>query len=438
MKTAPLNIFQRLVRHWDTVHPYNAAQVLKIRGPGNHLQVQQAWHDTLAALGLGPVCITGRRYRYESVNGDVAEHAVSALNGQTNLESYLTGELNRRFTSGELPMRPFMLQRDGYYYLGLVYQHWIADSVSIRLLLKEWFLRLYDHSESRRLPVIIPQGGYWKFFGPHRSRWRLGEQILTFLRANTQFRRVRKLQTLGSTDFSMQFALHRVPAGLIQRLLRAARAQGATLNDLFVAAMARVCDKHLPFRYSPQRQDMALGLIVDLRARSAACLHDAFGLFLGFVSVICRRRDLYQWPRLVKAIAAQTKKQKHTDEARASVVWMCAALAASRFVPKRKTFRFYRKHMPLAGGISNVNLNTCWAHRYHPDPLMEYIRVSPTGPMVPLVFTTTTLGEDFHFGLTYRRSLIADQTAQMIAGEFVQHLQELADSRHEPGHRIQE
>ena len=72
---------------------------------------------------------------------------------------------------------------------------------------------------------------------------------------------------------------------------------------------------------------------------------------------------------------------------------MLAATAVDRFIPNRDLYHFYRKELPMLGGLSNVTLNDTWAARYHPDPLREYIRVSPTGPLVPLVFLgPTTLG----------------------------------------------
>ena len=168
-------------------------------------------------------------------------------------------------------------------------------------------------------------------------------------------------------------------------------------------------------------------MIVDLRARSRRDMSRVFGLFLGFANVICRREDLREWPRLVRQIARQTRIHKQTDSPQASAVWMFAALAAARFVPIHKTFRFYRKHMPLAAGISNVNLNRTWAAAYHPSPILQYIRVSPTGPMVPLVFTLTTLGEDLSLGLTYRSTLFSDELAQKIAATFLSRFAQLAE-----------
>ena len=80
----------------------------------------------------------------------------------------------------------------------------------------------------------------------------------------------------------------------------------------------------------------------------------------------------------------------------------------------------------MSGGLSNVTLNETWAAQYHPDPLREYLRVSPTGPLVPLVFSTTTLGERLFIAMTYRHSLLSrDRPGQMLDA-FIERLAGLA------------
>ena len=93
--------------------------------------------------------------------------------------------------------------------------------------------------------------------------------------------------------------------------------------------------------------------------------------------------------------------------------------------PQQRT-DFYRKWMPLAAGISNINLNLSWAAAYHPAPLLDYLRVTPTGPMLPLVFTTTTIGRKFHVALTRRSALVDDRSAALLISTFLRQLTETA------------
>ena len=53
MESATLNVFQRLVRQWDSMHPYNAAQVMCLSRAPDHQTLTDAWHETLAELGGG-------------------------------------------------------------------------------------------------------------------------------------------------------------------------------------------------------------------------------------------------------------------------------------------------------------------------------------------------------------------------------------------------
>ena len=58
--------------------------------------------------------------------------------------------------------------------------------------------------------------------------------------------------------------------------------------------------------------------------------------------------------------------------------------------------------------------------------LLDYVRVSPCGPMMPVVFTPTTIGDSLNVGLTCRDSVVPPSLAPQLAGRFIERLQELA------------
>lgn len=426
----PLNTFQRLVRQWDHIHPYNAAQVLKLNGPADAQRSSAAWEQTLEALGLGRVTITHNRVMHHSLNGEMERFPVRVLSADSCLCTDISAQLNTPFDdAASPPFRPFILNRGDHHYLGVVYHHWVADSVSIRLLLREWFLRLYAPAEARKMPISHAPGGYWSIFGSHRANWALVEGLLTSVRWTARNRRVARIEHPQVNDFTARFSLHEAGAGLVEPLLAYARRHSATLNDLFLAVVAQACNQFVPLRRTTRRTDLALGTIVDLRPYVRRDLSETFGLFLGFTSTLCRPRDMDDFPRLLQHIATQSRLHKETGLPLSSPLRMLAALVVGRFYSRRKMVEFYRKRVPLAGGISNVNLNRTWAARFHPDPLLDYIRVSPTGPMMPLVFTPTTLGQHLHFGLTYRPALIPPDQAQNMASFFLNRLRQIADYR---------
>ena len=425
---APLNVFQRLLLQWDGLHPYNAGQIMKIAGRADAGRLSRAWEETLAELGLGRVRRSGRQFRHEALNGEMERYPVRLLPAGTDLCSFVSDELNRPFDNeAEPPFRPFVLEEGGHHYAGVIYHHWVADSVSIRVLLREWFYRIYAPERARRRPLKHASDGYWSIFGPSRTDWGIGGGLLLSARWSSRNRRVARIEHPGCTDFNVRFSLHRLPGGVLEPLLAFARRNGATLNDLFLAVVAEVCHRLAPLRRTRRRTDLGLGTIVDLRPYSKQDLSDTFGLFLGFTSTICRPADLADFGRLLRTISTQSQLHRKTSAPLSSPLRMLAGLAVGRFLSREKMVEFYRKRIPLAGGISNVNLNRSWAGEFHPDPLLDYIRVSPTGPLLPLVFTPTTLGREMHLGLTHRPAMIDRPRAEEMAGNFARRLREIAN-----------
>ncbi len=101
---------------------------------------------------------------------------------------------------------------------------------------------------------------------------------------------------------------------------------------------------------------------------------------------------------------------------------MLAALAIQRLVRPESMYRFYRKEIPLAAGLSNVNLNGCWANKPKLARVSGYLRISPTGPMAPVVLSVTTLGTTLQLALTYRAKLLSEPQARQMLNSVVERL----------------
>jgi hypothetical protein len=428
MKSVPLNIFQKLMRRWDRVHPYNAAQVMQITGEPQAAQWESAWQATLASTGLGAVVLKGNRYHFNSAaalslsvhhceNRDHGDTAVSRL------ENYLSTEMNRPFDDpNEPPFRPFLIRGDGHFFVGLVYQHWLADSTSIRMLMREWFVRVHDPSKAAQSPLPLASRGYWNTIGPGR-RWGFTQTLVEMTRRHIRMRRVQKIDSTALSDHATRFKLIPAKSGLIDRLRIAAKNRQVKVNDIFLAALLEACAAHVPLQPRKNRRDVAVGSVVDLRPFASESLDGAFGLFLGFTNVIGQPEDIADFDRLLRCVSNQTIRQKKKGVAPASFIWMAAAVSVGSLSKPHELYHFYRKELPLAGGISNVDLSQSWVAHYHPSPLLDYLRISPTGPMTPLVVTTTTLGHQFHLGVTYRTGLISDARAAAVADAFLARLE---------------
>jgi hypothetical protein len=342
-----LNLFQRLVRQWDAIHPYNAAQAIRIQGKADVPAIRTAWHDALGSLGLGRAHVERDRFYFEHLNGQLPRDVVRHVTDQT-LEAFLSRELNRRFDEHDVcPFRPFVLDDDGGQSLHRRrLSPLVADGVSIRGLLRQWFLCHRDPDRARREPLQLAREGYWSLFGPHAGRWTLGDGVLNGLRWTSRFRRVRRMNRKDAEAMSQAVTIRRVEDGLIDCLRDVTRAAGVTLHDLILAAAAEACDKHLPLHSHGVRHDLAMGAIVDLRPQAKVDLSNTFGMFLGFTTTLCRTDDLYDWPRLLRAVATQNAQHKRAGHSQASVLRMAAGLVAGRVLPAERMVDFYRKRVP--------------------------------------------------------------------------------------------
>jgi len=425
MRFVKLNAFQRIMRLWDAVHPYNAIQSFHLAQPFDRTRIEAAWRATLAGLHIGRVVVRGNAYAHIAPPPDDPRAAVHFVSAGTTLCDHLSAEMNMAFPGDDsCPFRAFAITcPDGSQVLGVTYHHWVADSVSIRWLLNEWFLQL--HSPRRPRAMRIAAHGLFKTFGPDVCKWRLDDAVFDMLRYRTRFCRARRIdRPMG--DCAVALSLHHVPDDVITAIGRRARESRVTVNDALLSVISQTVDRCGASPRSGGRDELAVGTVVDLRAMSGIPLSGVFGCFLGFTTTLMRPADLASFPRLLRTVARQNAWHKRTCAAQSSVLRLGVGIAESALVSPRRWAELYRDRMPIAAGISNVNMNRFWAGAHHPVPLLEYYRVAPTGPMIPLLFTFTTLGSKLHFLMTRQTSLIDDARRDMIAQSITRRLIELA------------
>ena len=206
MTRASLNVFQRLIRRWETAHPYNAAQAMQIAGEASLSRVQDAWHQTLECCGLGRVSFVGNHLLHESLNGDGHLYSVEVLARDACLQTHLERELDRPFALDEgCPFRPFVQPGTGSFWFGVSYRHCVADSVSIRLLLRQWLGRYTGELSGLDGPSAIAEHrGYYELFSPRHPR--LDESAMDTMRGFFRFRR--RPQTRAERGRGWQLARH--------------------------------------------------------------------------------------------------------------------------------------------------------------------------------------------------------------------------------------
>jgi hypothetical protein len=357
------HVFQRLAKTWEAVHPYNAGQACRVA------RASRAWPGPGVLHRLAP---------------------------EEDLSRHFTREMNRPFGNDEAPFRPFVQTTADGTWFGVVYRHRVADSFSIRQLMRAWL-----------------DPGYTPNFQSARRSNNPSPNLMSLIRRYGDYRRVRKVHTMGPLDYSVRVKLLEKLVVSVPALLDYARSRGVKLNDVLVAAVAEACARFVPAQCRANRHDIAISSVVDLRNQRER----DFGCYLGFTSAICRPRNLPDWDKLLRRVANEHAGQRSDP----GVLWMRAAELATRFTPPHRLYDFYRKEAPFAAGISNINLGGTWFD----ENVLDYVRVSPTGPMVPLALNVTSHGGNFNASITYRTALFNDWTILEIVEAFQRRLASL-------------
>jgi hypothetical protein len=391
-------------------------------------EITHAWRSTLADLGLGPIHFHDDRVVYERSPQAIANSSPAVMAEDDCLESYLSRQMNQPWEEDTLPFRPFAkLENGSGQIMGVIYRHCASDSYSIRLILREWLTRLHAARAERKSRLLPARRGYWHHYGPYAADWSLLGAMLRQMNALVRMRKCRRVvPPAAGAVVDVRFREYRAPDGLIDALRASARARGAKVNDLFLTAMFLTAAACVPLEPTKRRRDLVIGTIVDLRGQAGRPPGDAFGLFLGFTSTFAGGRILRDKHKLLSAISGQTARLRDAQIPQASQIALATGLLAALMLEDDALQEFYRRRFPLVGGISNVNLRGSWAERFHPDLLDEYVRVSPTGPFMPLVVTPTSLASRLHVGVTTRTSIIDAATTDRIARHFIRELTELA------------
>ena len=111
-----LSPFQRMMREWSVLAPYNGIHAMRLPGPARADRWQTAIISALHPLGF-----------------DASTIAIEQP--ATDFETHVEAELNRAFSRLEAPLRFFIIDaKPNDHWIGVVFDHWIADDFSCRSL----------------------------------------------------------------------------------------------------------------------------------------------------------------------------------------------------------------------------------------------------------------------------------------------------------------
>lgn len=388
------NTFRQLMLEWEKFAPYNAGQFV-----------------TLSDCDAVSIDRLSRSWRALVENHELEQLApmrFDVICPDTSISEHVTNELNHPFHEQEPPFRPFTIHDSSRVHAGIMYRHAFADSVSIRMLMQAW------------LTASLPKPIEFNYSDSRIGKLRLARELFSEVARLQRIRHVRRSPRKRYASYPVTWSMHELADGLVDRLLRFCRAHGATMNDLFVTLAARVGARSMPADSRPSRTDLGVGTIVDLRDPSQTF----FGLSLGFMQTFFTPDEIEDRIRALKASNATSRRIRRRGFAASTRLRLRAALWEHARLNQNDLLTFYRKRCPLIGGISNVNLNRTEMGQWCVDHCAMYTRVSPLGPMLPVVFTPTTTGSKLTLGVTTRDGLINPERRANLVEAFVDELNE--------------
>jgi hypothetical protein len=424
-----LSAFQKLMYQWSELHPYNAVHTYKIAGPVDLGRLQESILETYAFNNLGFAEVDGDRrgYRLQLATTPTIEVLEGGPEPTASLSAHVTRELNRPFgRPGCQPLRFAVIQAGPrVHYLATTYDHWVADSVGARLILRHILGRYLDLKiPENRQPLDLYPGTYREVFSRHLGPVHLAGAVLRSVSRWLGSRSAALPAYSSVSQMAVGYEVHQTASGTPARLLEFAHEHGATVHDVILAALARALAPHLPRRASRGgRGKLSLGTIVDTRPDSEQDLAQSLGTYLAYFLVRCRPDKHIGLGELTERIAGVTRPIKAKRRFLDSAVSMKFMSALWPLVKDSTKPHFARKALPLTAGVSNLVLRDAWLSRQGSSRILEYMRGVSTGPIMPLVLSPTTFDGQLNVGVTYRVTAFTRGKIDGILSSFLEQIE---------------
>ncbi len=415
-----LNIFQKTMLMWAGMHPYNAVHAVIINSPPDRERLLRSIRGFIEMNGPGMLSILEDGKTVEFKRGGVAPD-VEFIDGAGNSEQKVAQEMQRQINlpfEGRtfMPLRFFVVEGRGFFYLGVTYFHAVSDAVSIIGFIRAiadsykkgevlgWEVKPYTRGLTIRETVKVRYLFNWLYDLPAHIR---------------QLRRLFRPEYEDDKDMENGFVLFRIGCSDFKKLRDTARVWKVTVNDLFIAILMKAVAPLAGRRWDQvRRREIAVKSIVDIRRDLDIADAGTMGLFLGAFSVSHDSPESTDLKRLVLEIHLQTEIIKE----RKLYLGTIPELALSFFLLKRffaeRKEKFYSKYYPHWGGITNINMDRLWGNDAGEGSPVDYIRAVSTGPVVPVVFSITTVRDQVSVGVSYRKAAFSEDAVGGIISRF--------------------
>lgn len=410
---------------WRGLHPYNAVHVIRVPHQLDAARLQDHIRDVLEQCGLTRIELDPRRRRYE-YRGGVSNAALQVLAGHADPERVLAAEIERQLNARfpeegiVIPFRFFAVDTGGGFFLGLVYDHYIAGGDAIVPLLNDVHDR-YLHTTSGQAAQESPR------LYPATYRNLMLRRPLQALRAIAgtlsllaRSRRIFRPRYAPDDDARIAFVYSRIGPAQLDGLLRVAKGWQVTFHDLLVAILLLALSPlATDRRQARSRRELAVASIANIRQDFESGGADGFGQFLASFSIAHPVPAGVGLKQLVLDVHAQTTRIKQHKLYLQSILALSLAGLVWPLLSKERRYRFFPKHFPVWGGITTLNVNQLWRLSAAGERPPEYRRAVPTGPLCPLVLAATTAGDVLHLGISYRVAAFSPEQVASVVATFV-------------------
>lgn len=429
-----LNLFQQAMLKWDTLHPYNAVHVVRVRGRADVAALREAVWDICKEAELGEFArnALGTAYEYRPLQAVHVMEVVPGQDDEQRLDEVLSEEINAGF-HGHMhhPVRWTVFnEHDGNaHYVILCYHHAISDAYGIERLLAA-VLRRYLN-----LPANDGDAGLTTRLTDLRRSLSLKtgpfDRLAAHVRLLVKHRQTRSSHRMADERFGGDYTWvvsRAAPDGLFERLSAGCQRRGVGVNDALLAAFVSAIAEQTPDRRTDRRRRrLTMATVFSARKHLPPEQAHDFGVCLSSIVVVLRNPD-DSMEDLVRAANRETRGLK------AHPRW-AAAETAMRFFGVRwawwmatvkYTRRQFRRVFPICGGLSTVRVDS---ERFADlrEHVTRYIRACPAGPAMPLLLGPTIMNGQLELGLTYRLASRTREQAEAMLDLILARLEQLAD-----------
>jgi hypothetical protein len=239
-------------------------------------------------------------------------------------------------------------------------------------------------------------------------------------------RRTHRAPCHRERDACNGFLCYRVDTAAFDRLRRTAKAWVVTVNDLLLAVLLVALIPVTAGRETAaRRRELGVASIVNLRSELESDARATFGQFLSSL------RFSHRAPRdaALRELAAAVHTESRRVLSRKLYLQSLLALGISGlmwpFLSAAQRRCFLAKHYPIWAGLTALRVDPLWDGASGGGRLREYLRAVSTGPLAPLVFAVTTLGETMWLGVSFRTADVDVATAERVAQEFLRRMASL-------------